>query len=84
MLFFFAQKTNFEVEQPFKIDHGKFAKCNDSTAEKLICDVMSVVFSKAELATSSLTGQTSNFFQGKDVEPKKALDPDRIACVKGN
>lgn len=45
--------------------------------------MMSVLFSKEELATSSLTGTVANFHCEKGLAPKKKLDTVKIVAMKG-
>jgi len=44
---------------------------------------MSVLFSKEELATSSLTGTVANFYFDKGIAAKKKLDTMKIEAMKG-
>jgi len=62
---------------------SKVKKCDHSTQERLICDVLSVVFSKTELASSSLTGKTANFSRGMNIPAKMKLDPIKVDAIKG-
>lgn len=57
--------------------------CNHTSASKLICEMMSLLFLKEELATSSLTGTVANFHCKKGVAAKKKLDTVKIEDMKG-
>ena len=60
------------------------AKCNSTSAMKLTGDILSIVFSKEELAGSSVTGTVANIHLNKKIEPKKQLDPTKVECIKCN
>jgi len=46
--------------------------------------LLSVVFSKEELASSSLTGKVANTMKGANIIPKPALNPKRLEAIEGN
>ncbi|XP_029674034.1 uncharacterized protein LOC115242102 [Formica exsecta] len=47
------------------VNATRLSLCNHTSASKLICEMMSLLFSKEELATSSLTGTVANFHREK-------------------
>jgi len=61
---------------------SKVKKCDHSTQERLICDILSVVFSNTELASSSLTGQTANFSRGINILAKTKLDTINVDVIE--
>jgi len=66
----------------FSLDMSKVKKCDHSTQERLICDILLVVFSKTELASSLLTGQTANFSRGMNFPVKIKLNPIKVEAIK--
>ena len=56
-----------------------------SDSSKLCCVLLSVLFTKDEQNTSSLSGQVGNFHKEKDeIQAKEKLDPEHITALYGN
>ena len=60
----------------------RMARCNHSTASKLINDLMSCLFTVEEMVTSSMYGQDCNIHK-KDGQTTNALNPDKVCAMKG-
>ncbi|KMQ87562.1 hypothetical protein RF55_13115 [Lasius niger] len=68
--------------EPCVVNATRLSLCNHTSASKLICEMMSLLFTKEELATSSLTGTVANFHCEKGVAAKKKLDTIKIEAMK--
>lgn len=55
--------------------------CNHTTATKLTTDLLSLMFTKEELATSSMTGKVGNMHVRKGTAAKMQLDITKIAAI---
>ncbi|XP_071629562.1 uncharacterized protein [Temnothorax longispinosus] len=55
--------------------------CNHTTATKLTTDLLSLMFTKKELATSSMTGKVGNMHMRKGTAAKMQLDVSKIAAI---
>ncbi|XP_033221831.1 uncharacterized protein LOC117175999 isoform X2 [Belonocnema kinseyi] len=55
---------------------------NRSCVARYVGELASIVFTKAELATSSLTGAQSNTNKDKNRPPPKKLDTHRVTAIK--
>lgn len=64
------------------VSSTKLNNCNHTTATKLTTDLLSLVFTKKELATSSMTGKVGNMHLGKITNTKMQLDVAKVAAVK--
>ncbi|XP_060794804.1 BEN domain-containing protein 6-like [Neoarius graeffei] len=60
-----------------KVNKIKLQRCNHQLLTKLVCDLLGVVFSKREMATSSLTGQKGS---AKD-EIKPPLEATAVKAI---
>jgi hypothetical protein len=59
-------------------------KCNHSSIAKLTGDLTSAIFSRQELATSSLTGKVANVHKNKNTsaaKEKQKLSPRRVDAI---
>jgi hypothetical protein len=65
------------------ISASRLRNCNKNSISQYTCDLLSVVFSKEELASSSLTGKVANTMKGTNVIPKARLDPKRLEAIEG-
>lgn len=66
------------------VSAGRFRNCNRNSISQYICDLLSVVFSREELASSSLTGKVPNTMKGTNVIPKARLNPERLEAIEGS
>lgn len=57
--------------------------CNKSSVSQYTCDLLSVMFTKEELASCSLTGKIPNTMKGTATKAKPRLDPNRIEAIEG-
>ncbi|XP_039302139.1 uncharacterized protein LOC105206644 isoform X2 [Solenopsis invicta] len=67
---------------PCIVNSTRLSLCNHTSVSKLICEMMSLLFTKEELATSSLTGTVANFHCEKGIAAKKKLDTVKIEAMK--
>ncbi|XP_039315295.1 uncharacterized protein LOC105201057 isoform X3 [Solenopsis invicta] len=65
------------------ISASRLKNCNRNSISQYTCDLLSVVFFKEELASSSLTGKVANTMKEKNVIPKTRLDPKRLEAIEG-
>lgn len=66
------------------VSANRLRNCNRNSISQYTCDLLSVVFTKEELASSSLTGKVANTMKGTNVTPKARLHPKRLEAVEGN
>ncbi|XP_029157940.1 uncharacterized protein LOC114944929 isoform X2 [Nylanderia fulva] len=66
------------------VNAGRLRNCNRSSISQYTCDLLSVVFSKEELATSSLTGKIANTMKGANITPKPALNSKRLEAIEAH
>ncbi|XP_011688267.1 PREDICTED: uncharacterized protein LOC105450218 [Wasmannia auropunctata] len=64
------------------VSANRLRHCNRNSISQYTCDLLSVVFSKEELASSSLTGKVANTMKG-NVTPKARLNPKRLEAIEG-
>lgn len=69
--------------EPCIVNVTRLSLCNHTSVSKLVCDMMSLLFSKEELSTSSLTGTVANFHCERGIGAKKKLDTVKIEAMKG-
>ncbi|XP_067204815.1 BEN domain-containing protein 6-like [Linepithema humile] len=58
--------------------------CNKSSVSQYTCDLLSVMFTKEELASCSLTGKIPNTMKGTATKAKPRLDPNRIEAIEAH
>ncbi|XP_025997018.1 uncharacterized protein LOC105201081 isoform X2 [Solenopsis invicta] len=73
--------TNLGGPWPCKVLTKLLQKCNHDTMEKLVCDLLGVLFLKEELAISSFTGTKSNV--SNKAAKKQILYPSKVAAIRG-
>lgn len=56
-------------------------QCNRSCVSKYVSELAIVIFTKTELATSSLTGRVSNANKKKNLPPPTQLDPTKVRAM---
>lgn len=66
------------------VSPSRFRNCNKNSISQYTCDLLSVVFSRQELASSSLTGKVSNTLKGTNATPKPRLNAKRLDAIEGN
>ncbi|XP_071640078.1 uncharacterized protein [Temnothorax longispinosus] len=76
------QTVDLGGPEPCIVNAIRLSLCNHTSVSKLICEMMSLLFSKEELATSSLTGTVANFHCEKGIAAKKKLDTVKIEAMK--
>ncbi|XP_039306367.1 interaptin-like isoform X1 [Solenopsis invicta] len=80
------EEENVMREEPihFHIKKEILDKCNHSSIAKLTGDLNSAIFSRKELATSSLTGKVANIHKNKNTSAAKEnekLSPRRVDAI---
>lgn len=65
------------------VSANRLRHCNRNSISQYTCDLLSVVFSKEELASSSLTGKVANTMKG-NVTPKARLNPKRLEAIEAH
>lgn len=68
-------------KEKFTIDEKKLSKCCFSDSTKLTNDLLSVVFTKLELQTSTITGEKANLHLDKPAKNK--LNEAKVAFIYG-
>lgn len=66
------------------VSAGRLRNCNRNSISQYTCDLLSVVFSREELASSNLTGKIPNTMKGTNVTPKARLNPERLEAIEGS
>lgn len=66
------------------VNAGRLRNCNKNSISQYTCDLLSVVFSREELASSSLTGKVPNTMKGTNVTPKPRLNSERLEAIEGS
>ncbi|XP_036147527.1 uncharacterized protein LOC118647214 isoform X2 [Monomorium pharaonis] len=66
------------------VSASRLRNCNRNSISQYTCDLLSVVFSKEELASCSLTGKIANTMKGANITPKERLNPKRHEAIEAH
>ncbi|XP_036141147.1 uncharacterized protein LOC118645021 isoform X1 [Monomorium pharaonis] len=66
------------------VSASRLRNCNRNSISQYTCDLLSVVFSKEELASCSLTGKIANTMKGANITPKERLNPKRLEAIEAH